>query len=104
MPELPEVHTTAVMLHSKIKNKTIIQVWSDYKSEKYIGKENVKNIFYFKKLKQAIIGSKIIKVVRRGKYILIYLSSKKIILVHMKMTGHFLYGKYVYNKNKNFKI
>jgi formamidopyrimidine-DNA glycosylase len=100
MPELPEVHTTVVMLHKKISGKTIQNVWSDYKSKKYIGKENIKNIFYFKKFKQEIVGSTITKVVRRGKYILIHLSSKKIILVHMKMTGHFLYGRYTYNKNK----
>ena len=100
MPELPEVHTTAVMLHKKIKGKTIQDVWSDYNSPHYLGKENIKDISYFKQIKKEIIGEKIIKVVRRAKYILIYLSSKKIIVTHMKMTGHFLYGKYSYSKDK----
>lgn len=100
MPELPEVHTTATMLHKKICGKLIVGVWSDYNSVHYIGKENIKDIFYFKKFKKEIIKNKIIKVVRRAKNILIYLSSGKIILVHMKMTGHFLFGSYSYNKNK----
>ncbi|MEN9921168.1 MAG: hypothetical protein RLZZ517_146 [Candidatus Parcubacteria bacterium] len=101
MPELPEVHTTVTMLHKKIRNKTIKDIWSDYDSPHYVGKENIKDISYFKKFKKEIIGNKILKVVRRAKNILIYLSSGKIILIHMKMTGHLLCGTYVHNKNKN---
>ncbi|MEY4440947.1 MAG: hypothetical protein RLY49_573 [Candidatus Parcubacteria bacterium] len=101
MPELPEVHTTVTMLHKKIRNKTIKDIWSDYDSSCYVGKENIKDISYFKKFKKEIIGNKILKVVRRAKNVLIYLSSGKIILIHMKMTGHLLYGNYSYNKNKN---
>lgn len=100
MPELPEVHTTATMLHAKIRGKRIVDVWSDYNSSHYIGKENIKDVSYFKKIKKEIIGSKISKVVRRAKNILIYLDSEKIILVHMKMTGHLLCGTYSYNKKK----
>lgn len=101
MPELPEVHTTATMLHKKICNKQIIGVWSNYNSEHYKGKENIKDISYFKKFKKEIVYEKITKVVRRAKHVLFYLSSGKIILTHMKMTGHFLYGKYSYEKNKD---
>lgn len=101
MPELPEVHTTATMLHKKICGKQIVDVWSDYNSQHYKGKENIKDISYFKKIRKDIVGEKVIKVVRRAKYILFYLSSGKIILTHMKMTGHFLCGKYSYEKNKN---
>lgn len=99
MPELPEVHTTATMLHKKICGKLIIDVWSDYKSKHYLGKQNIKDVSYFKKFKKEIIGEKILKVVRRGKNILIYLESEKIILIHMKMTGHLLYGRYSFAKN-----
>jgi formamidopyrimidine-DNA glycosylase len=100
MPELPEVHTTVTMLHKKIRNKTIADIWSDYNSAHYKGKENIKDVSYFKKIRKEIIGNKIIKVVRRAKNILIHLSSGNILLIHMKMTGHLLYGKYSYNKNK----
>lgn len=101
MPELPEVHTTVTMLHKKICGKLIIDVWSDYNSVHYIGKENIKDVSYFKKFRKEIIGKKINKVIRRAKNILIYLDSGKIILVHMKMTGHLLCGTYNFDKKKN---
>jgi formamidopyrimidine-DNA glycosylase len=101
MPELPEVHTTATILHKLIRNKKITDIWSNYKSSHYKGKENIKDIAYFKKFKKEILNEKIISVNRRAKNILIELESGKVILTHMKMTGHFLCGTYVYNKKKN---
>ena len=49
------------------------------------------NTPYSEKFKKEIVGQKIKIVERRGKNILIHLSGEKTILVHMKMTGHFLY-------------
>ncbi len=100
MPELPEVHTTATMLHKLTRNKTIVSVWSDYDSIHYKGKENIKDKSYFKKFQKEVSNKKIIKVVRRAKNILFFLEGEKIILTHMKMTGHFLYGTYVFQKGK----
>ena len=100
MPELPEVHTTATMLHKLILHKTIVGVWSNYESNNYIGKENIKNNVYFKKFKKEILNTKIKKLWRRAKYIVLELENNIVIVIHMKMTGHLLYGKYVYNKNK----
>lgn len=100
MPELPEVHTTVSILDTLIRKKIIVDVWSNYASLNYTGKENIKNKIYFKKFKKEIINTKIEKVYRRAKNILIELSDKKIILIHMKMTGYLLYGKYTHNKNK----
>src|SRR3989344_5539607 len=51
-------------------------------------------------------GKKIKSVTRRGKNVLVNLSSNVTILIHMKMTGHLLYGKYkrsVKLKAKNVK-
>lgn len=92
MPELPEVHTTATELNSLIKGKTITNVWTEYKSSYY--KNQIKDPAYFKKFKKIITGSKIVSVERRAKNILINLDNKETILIHMKMTGHLLYGKY----------
>jgi formamidopyrimidine-DNA glycosylase len=100
MPELPEVHTTATILHTLICNKKIVDVWSDYKSDHYLGKESIKDPSYFKKFKKEIIGKKIIKVWRRAKNVLIDIETNKTILIHMKMTGHLLYGKYSFKKSK----
>ena len=94
MPELPEVHTTATILNKLISELVIIDVWSGYNSLFHKGKENIKNIHYFGKFKKEVMGKKILNVKRRGKNILINLEKNTTILIHMKMTGHLLYGKY----------
>ncbi len=65
----------------------IRDVWSDF--------------FNARKIKKEAIGRKILKVERRGKNILIYLSDGKTILVHQKMTGHLLYGKFEARSTKS---
>lgn len=101
MPELPEVETTAKILNSLVSGLVISDVWTNYRSAFYVGKENIKDENYFKKFKKEIIGEKIEKVHRRAKNVLISLSNGKTILIHMKMTGHLLYGNYKFNKKEN---
>ncbi len=100
MPELPEVQTVVVGLNRKVRNLEIIEVWTDYKSDYYKGKKNIKDPAFFKKFKKEVLGQKIIKAERRAKNIFIYLSNQKIIFVHLKMTGHFLFGDFIYNKGE----
>jgi formamidopyrimidine-DNA glycosylase len=97
MPELPEVQTTVNGLQKHIVGHTIKDVWSDYSSPYFIGSDTIKDPAYFKQLRKAVLGKTVIKVTRRAKNILIHLSSGDIILVHMKMTGHLLYGVYRFN-------
>ena len=94
MPELPEVETTAGILDKILKGLSISDVWTDYNSPFHAGKNNIKNPAYFKEFKKAVLGKKILGVSRRGKNVLIGLSGGVTILVHMKMTGHLLYGTY----------
>ncbi len=94
MPELPEVHTTVTILHKLVRGRIIKDVWTDYDSPYYYGKENIKDPKYFKFFRSKIRGAKIIKIERRAKNVLIKLSTDQIILIHMKMTGQLLYGKY----------
>jgi formamidopyrimidine-DNA glycosylase len=94
MPELPEVQTTVDGLNKTVKGKKIVGVWTDYKSAFHKGKENVKNPEFFIPFKKSITGATIVRARRRGKNILIELSVGKTILIHMKMTGHLMYGKY----------
>lgn len=101
MPELPEVHTTATMLHRLVAGKVIQSVWTDYKSAYHRSRANIKDPKYFKKFTEQISNRKIIKVFRRAKNVLIDVDGGKTILIHMKMTGHLLYGKYIYNKKSN---
>ena len=99
MPELPEVQTTVNGINAEVKGLTITDVWTSYNSPFHHGKNNVKNPKYFSVFKKTVVGTKIIGAERQGKNILIHLSNKNTILAHMKMTGHFMYGKYKQEKN-----
>jgi len=94
MPELPEVQTTVNGINKHVSGLSISGVWTDYNSSYHTGKDNIKDPTFFKKFKKETVGSKILKSERCGKNILINLSNRKTILVHMKMTGHVMYGKY----------
>jgi formamidopyrimidine-DNA glycosylase len=95
MPELPEVHTTVEGLRKAIIGRTIRSIWSDFHIGTAHGhKKNLKNEIYYKDFAKKAIGSKIKSVERRGKNILIHLSNRHTIIVHMKMTGHLMVGDY----------
>jgi formamidopyrimidine-DNA glycosylase len=95
MPELPEVHTTVEGLKKTILGQTIKDVWSDFHIETSAGaRKTIKNKKYFDKFKKIVTEAKIIKLERIGKNILIHLSNRHTIVVHMKMTGHLMVGKY----------
>jgi len=87
MPELPEVETTVKGLNSKVLKRAFIDVWSDW--QKAIKKPND-----FKNFKKEIKGKKIEKIWRRAKNIIFDLSEGRSLLIHQKMTGHLLYGKW----------
>lgn len=99
MPELPEVQTTVNGLNATVKGRKIVGVWTDYKSNLKMHERGIKNANYFKQFKKKVVGAKILLVKRRAKNILISLSPRpgsgqatgETILVHMKMTGHFVY-------------
>lgn len=92
MPELPEVETIVRDLNKTVKGLKIIDVWTDWK-------KMVKQPSYSDFVKQ-IKGRKILKARRRGKYILLYLSKGKILIIHQKISGHLLYGKWEVKKGK----
>jgi formamidopyrimidine-DNA glycosylase len=94
MPELPEVQTTASGLDRVVRGLSIIDIWTDYKSPYFKGSKNIKDPKYFTFFKKEISGKKILHVSRRAKNVLINLSGNLTIIVHMKMTGHLLYGDY----------
>ncbi len=94
MPELPEVETTVNFLRKKIIGKKIIDAWTDYQAHKFSFCGGFENF------KKEIIGKKIEEVFRRAKNILIKLDNKKILLIHQKMTGHLLYGRWVKTDKK----
>jgi len=92
MPELPEVQTIVSQLKTKVLQRAFVGVWSDAKSL-------VKGQS-FESFAAQIKGRKILRVERLGKNILFYLSGGKIMLLHLKMTGHLLWGKWEKIGNK----
>ena len=94
MPELPEVQTTASGLDRVVRNLSIVDVWTDYDSPFFKGSETIKDPKYFALFRKQVQGRKILHVSRRAKNVLINLRGNFTVLVHMKMTGHLLYGDY----------
>ena len=92
MPELPEVQTIVDELNKKIKGESVKNIWTN--------KENLFRNISFEKFKKGIKNKKILKVKRRAKYIIIELSDDYILLVHLKMTGHFLLGNWEIKKDE----
>jgi formamidopyrimidine-DNA glycosylase len=101
MPELPEVQTTVNGLNRRVRDLKIIDVWTDYNSAFQMGKDSVKDPSYFKYFKKKIVGKKVKSARRLAKNVLIDLDSGDVILVHMKMTGHLMYGRYIFDKKNN---
>ena len=101
MPELPEVQTTVDGLNNTVKGFTIEEVWSDLPKKNHVRKDEIKNLAFWKIFKKKVLGTKITKAERHGKNIFIRLSNGYTILIHMKMTGHLLFGKYRIGKQED---
>jgi formamidopyrimidine-DNA glycosylase len=93
MPELPEVQTTVDGLKPKVLKRAFVDVWSDWK-------KLVKKPKDFDQFKKELKGKKIKKIWRRAKNIIFDLSDGRSLLVHQKMTGHLLVGKWEQKNGK----
>ncbi|MEK7662244.1 MAG: bifunctional DNA-formamidopyrimidine glycosylase/DNA-(apurinic or apyrimidinic site) lyase [Patescibacteria group bacterium] len=94
MPELPEVQTTVDGLNKTVVGKRITSVWTDWPKMFRPPSNTRTSGDYFTRFKKEVAGKKILSASRRGKHVLINLSDDTTIIIHMKMTGHLLYGKY----------
>lgn len=101
MPELPEVHTTVTGLQKVLPGLFIKDIWTDMWSAARLSRNTIKDRSYFPYFKKYTIDKKVVGVRRRAKHILIDLENGFTIIIHMKMTGHLMYGKYQQNKNYN---
>jgi formamidopyrimidine-DNA glycosylase len=93
MPELPEVETIVRELNREVLARTFLDVWTDFK-------EMIKKPKSFDEFRKEIKGKKILNIRRRGKNILFDLSGNKVLLVHQKLTGHLLLGKWHLEKGR----
>ncbi|MBX4209405.1 DNA-formamidopyrimidine glycosylase [Candidatus Parcubacteria bacterium] len=103
MPELPEVQTTVNGINERLVGLSIKDAWTDYGSRFHINKDNIKDPAYFAYFRKSVAGAKIRSASRRGKNVLIHLSNGKTIIIHMKMTGHIMYGAYEKKKSAGGK-
>ncbi len=103
MPELPEVHTTVTGLQKVLPKLSITDVWSDMWSVSKLAKNTIKDKTYFSYFKKYTLNQKALQVRRRAKHILIDLENGFTIVLHMKMTGHIMYGEYTQDKKYNGK-
>ena len=87
MPELPEVETTVRDLQKKVLGRTFVDVWTDFPKV-------IKKPANFSQFKKEIKGKRIQRIWRRGKNILFDLSENKTLLIHQKLTGHLLFGRW----------
>lgn len=85
MPELPEVETTVEGLKQMVLKRAFVNIWSDW---------------HYKFKKEDIINKKILRIYRRAKNIIFDLSGNLSLLIHMKMTGHLLIGRWRTKNNK----
>ncbi len=86
MPELPEVETIVNGLKGKVKGAVFLDVWTD--SPRLFKKP------FFPEFKKKIKGKRIENVVRWGKNIVFNLSDDYSLLIHQKISGHLLLGKW----------
>lgn len=78
MPELPEVETTVSSLKKEVLGRTFVRAWSESN---------------FNKIK-SVKGKCIKNIYRKGKCIVFVFSEKEGMFAHLRMTGHFLVGKW----------
>lgn len=97
MPELPEIETTISQLKNKVQKRTIIDVWTDVKNL-------IKKPKSYQEFRKEIKNQKIQKIWRRAKNILFDLSNNKTLLIHQKLTGHLLFGKWKKEKKQWISI
>ncbi|MFZ2189786.1 MAG: bifunctional DNA-formamidopyrimidine glycosylase/DNA-(apurinic or apyrimidinic site) lyase [Candidatus Magasanikiibacteriota bacterium] len=101
MPELPEVHTTVTGLQKVLPGLTIKDVWADMWSTAKLSRNTIKDRGYFPYFEKYVLGKKVTGVRRRAKHVLIDLDNGFTVIIHMKMTGHLMYGKYKHDKKYN---
>jgi formamidopyrimidine-DNA glycosylase len=82
MPELPEVETIRVGLSRLLPGKVVKDVWHDWPKSFPNAPADVKNF---------LISAKIINIRRRAKVLIIGLSSKYSLVIHLRMTGQLVF-------------
>jgi formamidopyrimidine-DNA glycosylase len=84
MPEMPEVETIRRTLASKVEGRKIVRV--------DIGLPRLVKWPTAPEFKAVLTDRVIIKLIRRGKYLLFHLDNKMVLVIHLRMTGRLCYA------------
>lgn len=108
MPELPEVETVVNELNKKLSGRTIRSVIVRSPKIVSVGPQTVSNIraksvSTAKKFSTALVGQKFVSVKRRAKMLIFDLSGPLTMLVHLKMTGQFIFEDLTQRKKSGGK-
>lgn len=100
MPELPEVENLRLGLEKKILGQKIVDV-KVRKPKLVSGKGTLRkaSIKKVKEFEEGLLGEAFMKVERRAKNLIFRFRSGKVLLVHLKMSGQFVYKGLNSNKN-----
>ncbi|HSX45782.1 MAG TPA: bifunctional DNA-formamidopyrimidine glycosylase/DNA-(apurinic or apyrimidinic site) lyase [Candidatus Saccharimonadia bacterium] len=82
MPELPEVETIKIGLERLLPGRVVASADSDWQKSFPNAPTDVKAF---------LVGAKVVKVARRAKVLLVELSSKYSLVIHLKMTGQLVF-------------
>jgi len=94
MPELPEVESIKLQLEKKLIGKRIEKVWLNPGS--LVFRDCPERNNFSKKLK----GRKIDRILRRGKYLLLKLNNKMLV-IHLGMSGNILFKEPAFKRDKH---
>jgi formamidopyrimidine-DNA glycosylase len=106
MPELPEVETVVNELNKKLKNRVIQSVVVNWPKMVGVGPETMSNrrevkSYQVSKFIKLLCGTKVLKVRRRSKLLIFKFSDELVMLVHLKMTGQFIFEDKILKKKTN---
>lgn len=94
MPELPEVEITVRGLRRAVPGRTVKQVFGRSPNQFRVADSPLLGSRAFAAFRRLVRGKRIERVSRRGKYIAFYLRGGGAFTAHLKMTGHFLLGRW----------
>ncbi|MCX7731765.1 MAG: bifunctional DNA-formamidopyrimidine glycosylase/DNA-(apurinic or apyrimidinic site) lyase [candidate division WOR-3 bacterium] len=80
MPELPEVETVRRRLTPEVEGREIVGV--------VIRRPDIVGYPTVPKFRVGVLGRRITGVSRRGKYLVFYLSDERLLVVHLRLSGH----------------
>jgi formamidopyrimidine-DNA glycosylase len=81
MPELPEVETLRRQLQDSLPGRSIIDVWFDSGRPSLVRRSNEEQFA------ESLCGNTVLEVRRRGKWLILDLSSGFALVAHLRMTG-----------------